>query len=439
MHKLTIFWEEKSSPYFRWYLDSGIKSLSDSSIETRAELESHEILKNDLALLTDLAKGKKVELILSNQDIHFNQVELPAKAQRHITKAIPYLIEESLAEPVDDLFIAVGEKKEQKTPVRGINRNYLNSLIQSFQSNEINLSAIYIDLDCIGKSESSYSVIINQETALITQKDENNQNYHHVWSCQLNEFSWLVQKQLAELDEELPVAIPMQIISANLQQAEIFQQQLPMSRFASEIISVDSIEEYLLANDSQSTRINLLQAEFAIKQKNSGLRIFLTQVASLIGLVLFAYVFYQGSQWFTLNSEYEKLKQQKSVLWKQAFPNKKYRESKAEKSFRNSLKELSGGQGDSAFLPMLSSVIEKIDNLQQLYPTNISYDSVRNEIRLDLIAKELDILNSYKEALQKINYQVESGSATTRGDGYSSRVIVRKNKDNKSVDKKNKA
>lgn len=425
MNKLSIFWEAKTSPYLRWYLTDDNKVVEDLTAETGlqeqaiSQLESHQLLKSDLELLTNMAKGKKVELILNGYDVHLDQVELPTTAKRHISKAVPYLIEEFVAEPIDDFFIAQGEKnKQQQIPVRAIRREYLQSILQAFKKAEIQLKAVYLELDLLAIPQQGFTAVIKDDALLVIQDDQIS------WQCDRQEFSWLIEKKLQAMDEELPVAIPLQIITE--QQNEItedFINQLPTGRFATEITQVKSVEQWVL--ESKNKPINLLQGEFAVKSENSRLKNLLTQVASIAAVVLVAFLLYQASQWFSLHQQYQKLSAQKAVLWKQAFPGEKYPRN-SDRVLASRMKQLAGANQQNAFLAMLSSVSSQIEDLQKLYPTNISYDAIDGEIRLDLIAKELEGLNQYKEKLKQAGFDTEGGSATQRGDGYASRLTVRR-------------
>ena len=123
MNKLTIFWGDKNAQSFRWYIENS-KNTEQTS-KAIHDLESKEILKADLNVLADMAEGASVRLVISSNDVHINQVDMPNKAQRHLRKAVPFLLEEQLAESVDDVFIAIGERlKIQKTPVRAISSKY---------------------------------------------------------------------------------------------------------------------------------------------------------------------------------------------------------------------------------------------------------------------------------------------------------------------------
>ncbi|MCW8875815.1 MAG: type II secretion system protein GspL [Kangiellaceae bacterium] len=415
MTKLTIFWGERSDSTFYWYVDKP-QEITSKAIPL---LEEHEILKADLACLADIAMHSQVELVLPFNDVHFNQVELPNKAQRHLRKAVPFLLEEQLAESVDDVFIAVGERnKSGQTPVRAIELEYMNEIDAAFKEAEISLKKISIDLDNVDLNAEAATVVLIGEQVLFVDQENSR------WGCNKLDFPWLIQKHLINDDEEdLPVAIPLNVVAKEALDFQLFEQSLPAGRFAANEVLIDSAYQYLAETKEES--INLLQGDFEPKVENSPLRRLITKAAVIFAIVFTANLLYQGSMVFTLSAQAENLDSHKEVLWKQIFPRRKMPKN-ANRQIRSRIKALSGGKGDDAFLVMLESVTEKITDLSKLYPTNISYDASRNELRLDLIGNEYETLNAYRDTLTQAGFQVDMNSATERGEGYSSRFIVKK-------------
>lgn len=417
MNRLTIFWGEKNSPNLHWQLSS--PEQTGNVAKAIHALDSHEILKADLACLAEIANNNIVELILSSSDIHYAEVKIPSKAQRHLRKVIPYLLEEEFAEPIDQIFIATGGiTNNGKIAARGINLDYLKSLLKAFELAEIKLDKVVVDLDLLQQPESGYLVVLLNDTILVSQQDEVS------WCCHKDDFSWLVQKQITQQNEdELPVAIPMIILSDNSDNCQLFSNNLPAGQFAPRVEMVGSVLEELCK--SEKNVINLLQAEFAKKEDNSPLKGMLKKVAMVAAILFFSQVVYLASQRMVLEQQKTLLSKQKTALWKQAFPTRKV-PANQDKALRSYMKTIGSSVGENSFLSMLKSVSENITDLEKIYPTNISYESARNEIRIDLIAEDLSTLNQYRDDLKKHGHKVEMSSATQRNDGYSSRLIIRR-------------
>lgn len=421
MAKLVLFWGKKDDQLFSWRLSHSQKndpSKVSDFLPENYQLESKEILKADLACMADMAQSNSVTLVLSSIDVATAQVDVPNKAQRLLRKAIPYMLEDEFANSVDDLFFAYSERNANNLlPVRAIERNYLESLLELFRLAEINLFEIIVDIDLLSPPQEGVKLMVNGSQCL-TVDDKNER-----WHCHPDDFSWLIQKQisLGDTDEALPVAIPMDIYSE--QPSDKFVHQLPVGRFAPEHHQVADLLEFVLGQEQKG--INLLQAEYEPKKENSKLTGFLLRVASIAGFVLITHLIYQGVNIYSLSEKKQQLDAQKITLYKQAFPGTK-RIRNPEKSMRTYIKGLGSSSGDGDFLSLLTSSSELLTDMSKIYPTNINYDNTRSELRIDVIASDLVILDQYAQALAASGHKVEKSSETKRGDGYSSRLIIRK-------------
>jgi len=416
MSQLTLFWGNKEDTSFYWKISQN--ATSDESQQATHQLESKEILKADLACVADMAASSNVTLVLSCRDVVNGQLEVPNKAQKLLRKAVPYMMEDEIATSVDELFFALADKSENsRLNVRAIDRNYLDSLLEQFSEAEIKLSQVVIDIDLVSRPEDGLTMVLMNDQCLVVDQDNNR------WHCHQDDFNWLIQKQLSDLESEqdMPIAIPMQIVAQ--QETDRFIHALPVGRFAIEQTASEDINDYLLNNTNRP--LNLLQAEYEPQKESSQLMSFIQKVATLAGIILLSHLVFQGANIYTLSETKEQLEKQKVTLFKQAFPgNKNVR--RPEKDMRIYVKSLGGASGDGGFLSLLYSTSESLTDLTKIYPTNISYDRARNELRVDVIASDLVVLDQYSAELRGKGHTVEKSSETQRGDGYSSRLTISK-------------
>lgn len=420
MSKLTLFWGEKDDLSFTWLLNGNQNNDQSNSSLNQLEtyqLESHEILKADLSCIADMAESKMVTLVLSSTDVVAAQVEVPNKNIRLLRKAVPYMLEDEVAISVNELFFAFADKiPDNQLSVRAIDRTYLESIIDHFKSAEIKLFEILTDIDLILPPEEGLKLIVSDTTCLSVDQDNKR------WHCHPDDFSWLIQKQISsdDTEDELPVAIPLDIYSK--QEMDVFIHQLPIGRFAVQSHQLDDISEFLLQENAPG--INLLQAEYEVKKESSQLSGFLSKVAMIAGFVLLTHLVYQGVNIYSLSEKKGQLDAQKYTLYKQAFPGKR-KVSNPYKAMKGDAKLLGSSGDGGGFLSLLSSASNELTDINKVRPTNISYENIRGELRMDVIASDLVVLDQYADALRKNGHTVEKSSETQRGDGYSSRLTIR--------------
>ncbi len=436
MTNLIVFWGEKSDSSFTWMSDGEGVQSENAHIDNpdSYHIRTSDLLKADLSCLADMLGDGSVTLVVSCKDIVAAQIEVPNKAQKLLRKAIPYILEDEIASPVDDLFFAFLHKDENGLlPVRAIAREYLENLIETFNKAELKLDRILVDIDLMSSLKEGMSVLIHHSECLIVESNNNR------WNCFSDDFSWLIQKQLAKRqtgtlkdpatsEEIMPIAMPLDLYTT--QSADKFIRNLPVGRFAVENHLLDNAQHFFAENlqKQNDKAIDLLQAEYEPKRENSQITNFLLRVASIFGVVLLTHVIYQSVQLYTLSDKKDQLEMQKLTLYKQAFPSRKTPSSagRAVKSMRSYVKSLGGGSSEGGFLSLLSSSSEKLTDLTKIYPTNINYDSGRNELRMDVIATDLVVLDQYADELRKSGHKVSKSSETQTGDGYSSRLTINK-------------
>lgn len=454
MKNLVLFWGEKSDESFTWVIEEADNSLASATniaesnrdsrlqsdlVRSQYAIEKNELLKDDLSCLSDMLGEGSVTLLISAKDVVVTQVPVPNKAQKLLRKAIPFILEDEVASPIDKLFFAFSTKnKSNLLPVRAIDKNYLEEIVRLFNNAEIKLAKILVDIDIVRSPEEGLSVVLNNSECLVVDKDENR------WHCHQKDFSWLTQKSIeqqstdtkkneknnsdeARIDEDsMSVAMPLELISS--QEMDQFERGLPVGRFITEHNIVENIQTYLTQQltNINGTEVNLLQAEFEPKKENSQIFGFLAKVALVSGLVLITHLVAQTVSLYTLTEKKAQLEQQKLTLYKQAFPSRKLPNSgaRATKNMRAYIKSIGGGGNDIGFLSLLNSSSEKLLDLNKIYPTNISYDNAKSELRIDLIASDLIVLDKYAEDLRASGHKVAKSSETQTGDGYSSRLTI---------------
>ena len=85
----------------------------------------------------------------------FASVEPPAGQTKYLQKAIPYLLEEQLAEPVEELHFAVFEKvkgqkvKGQQVPVGMVRKTLLQNWLDQFAKHQFNVTSVVPDMLCL--------------------------------------------------------------------------------------------------------------------------------------------------------------------------------------------------------------------------------------------------------------------------------------------------
>ena len=87
----------------------------------------------DLSDLTHYAQGRQLILLVSTANLVLTQVDIPAGANRQLESMLPFLLEDDIAQDVDELHFTVLAKQDGKANVCGIDHSWLEAIIADFR------------------------------------------------------------------------------------------------------------------------------------------------------------------------------------------------------------------------------------------------------------------------------------------------------------------
>ena len=91
-----------------------------SHVNNQGELTSR-ITSGSLDDAAVVAAQHKVIVLLDSSNVHLNHVQLPTSNRQKMLRAIPYALEEQLAEDIEDFHFVIGKTDPHYgTPVAGI-------------------------------------------------------------------------------------------------------------------------------------------------------------------------------------------------------------------------------------------------------------------------------------------------------------------------------
>ena len=143
-------------------------ALLDSAGHCQAggEADSQDDIEQTLAqnatehsLLIGLIPGDEAAFCLAN---------IPAKQQRFIAQALPYAVEEQLAQDIETLHLALGNGGNQGYRVAAIDRERMNNWFSVFSGwRDLTLSGIYADASLLSPEADGWSACVDGEVTML--------------------------------------------------------------------------------------------------------------------------------------------------------------------------------------------------------------------------------------------------------------------------------
>ena len=367
----------------------------------------------DWAKVRSLAKGRKVVLLLPNSEVVLTTVNIPSKNKKQLHQAIPYALEDTLAEDIENLHFAIHQKTVLgDSHVAIINRDRLDFFIDLLRKKSIPVHFILPLLLAQPFQQKGWS-ILQQPTNL---------NGNQPVTVRLSEFDgFTCDKNLLPLflTEQLEKSSP-EVLTSNIEINEIPEdlQALTLVKADPSVVQYKSIESAL--------PLNLLTG-FVSHKKESNFNwkawrppIVLASLVTATGLGIL------GWQNNVLQQEKMQLNQKMDDLFLSVFPESRITAvgQSADRMSIN-LKELKKGVVEivESPLPLISNIAPLLKSYKDLTLKEIRYQE--NALMMVMQSPNLTRIEAFKkEAATKSKLKVSVKSSTTTANKVEAILII---------------
>lgn len=379
--------------------------------------------------LTAKAQQRLVNVFVPGSDVLLKRVSMPTKSQRAIRAAVPYMLEDELAQDVDDLFFAyadmASDDDENNCFVAIVERAQMQVWLTWLANANIRVKTLQPEVLAMPYTKGQWSAIALDSSA----NSASNATSNKVNQIVLRQGEW----QGCTLDSEAWTFAAEHILSKQTHSKSSDGQQeknvvtvntyseLPTLQSLSSHIAVNKCEEELplalFAQHSQRSSFNLLQGEFKLREKRSlGLTNWLW-AAGIAMCALLLNVGYTSTLLWQLSTQQVQVEEQIIARYKKTFPaTKRVRIGTIKSQLNKKMAQLGGASESSGFLAMLSKVQPAFAKVPTLKPESLKFDSKRQELRLQAVANDYKHFEQFKAALNRANLTVKQGAQKNQGE-----------------------
>ena len=375
-----------------------------SHVNNQGELTSR-ITSGSLHDAADFAEQHKVTVLLDSTNVHLNHVQLPTSNRQKMLRAIPYALEEQLAEDIEDFHFVIGKTDSHYgTAVAGIRKDIIDKLIATFHQAGITIDAIIPDAICSPVAPDQWSVLLHGDKALV-------------------QFEALIGTVIDTVN--LPL-----LLKASLEQTENKPEKIACFHLDGEqpdsaLKQIDSDVEIIniaynthplvvfCGEYSKAKSLNLLQGKYKPRRKSSGHWYRWRLAASLAAVWLLLYL---GINLFELNrleARNSEMTAQIESIYKRSFPGSK-RIINPRVQMEQKLNELRGGGGPqgSQFLALLTDSVTVITNQKDIQAQSIDFRNNRMDIGLTgTNLQSVETLNKQLNSNNNLKAEITSSTA----------------------------
>ncbi|WP_371187742.1 type II secretion system protein GspL [Thalassotalea maritima] len=380
--------------------------------------------KAQLIELATKAQGRDVKVLVNSQAIGFKALQVPGKNSRAWQTAAPYMLEEELANDVEQLFFAYGSKPkdyhgDENVFVAWLAHNQLQQWLTWFDEAGIKVTHMIPDVLCMPQHQAASMVNIADQCLL---RIDGFSGFVVDKSLLPMALEQLAVSRGARLDTSSDQPVPPRLTVHNYGEPSLAIEHQAITWQAQPL----ELPMLLLAKEASKQSFNLLQGQYQVKKQQSPVMKNWLWVTGLASVALLLTVLGKVVELQQLDNQYAQVSEQIERRYKQAFPNtKRVRLATVKSQIQRRLAEFGSSAGDESFLSMLNDLQPAFASATSIKPTSIRFDSKRQELRLSVEGKDYQSFEKFKQQLESANFDVQAGAQNNQGDQITGSFSIR--------------
>ncbi|WP_428775594.1 type II secretion system protein GspL [Vibrio sp.] len=399
------------------YLVVRLNSQRTDAIQWLVWSESrHEVIASgelagwhELDRLTEYADKRQTIVLLSAKQTILRSVDIPAGASRQFESMLPYLLEDEIAQDVEQLHFTLLAKQQGQALICALDRIWLETLLAECKALGIEIKRVLPDVLALPLNPEGLSAVEIAGQWLIRKGEYSGISVDHDWFAMLAASDWVKQEQ-----QFLPLVAYSPLPELQLDPQQEWQQG------EAELVM------QLLAEQAIKSRVNLLTGPF--KPKSSVWRYWSiwrkAAVAALVLLVISAASsLLQIHQYQTQADQY---RAESERIFRAALPgkNKIPTVSYLKRQMDDELAKLGGGGDQNVLMNWLLKLPVTLRKVEDMNLLSVKYDGSRQELRLQAQSKDFQSFEQARVELAQY-FQVDQGQLSRSGEWVNGTFVLK--------------
>lgn len=361
------------------------------------------------------------------------QVSVPGNQTRYVQQALPFAVEDQIAQDIDDMHLVLGEKsKTGEFRVIGIDRDLFSNLFDDLNDQDLlgSLKSIYLDSDLIDLEQNTLKIILSANESFVIE-----QNRQAICMHNGNLIPYLDALFMAPEEGETQEQKTVEIIldktvqdSSKMLIAEIEQYPHVVIQV---IKSPETAFEYLCTHffKLKKTPLNLCQGNYQVSSKSKSVWAKWRAVALIAGLGFLLQLGLFVGEGIYLNDQAALVSHNALTEYQKAVGGaKNVSIDKLPRIIKGQLNQLSeGGVTKLDFLDLLGESGNQFNSSAfktSLTFRSINYSEQRGELMLEMHAKSFEQLEALKKAIVDSGLNAKISSAVQEKEYFKGRISV---------------
>ncbi|MEZ8435651.1 type II secretion system protein GspL [Vibrio splendidus] len=381
-------------------------STSQQEVIASGELSSWEQLDE----LTPYAEKRSCIALLPGNECLIKRVEIPKGAARQFDSMLPFLLEDEVAQDIEDLHLTILDKDASHATVCGVDREWLKHALELFREANIIFRKVLPDTLAVPFEEQGISALQIDQHWLLRQGHSQRQGNYQAVSISEAWLPMFLQSDWVAAGEEEQATT---IFSYTAMPSDDVQQQSGLEWQAKPAELVMS----LLSQQAITSGVNLLTGTFKTKSSFSKYWRVWQKVAIAACLLVAVIVTQQVLKVQQYEAQAEAYRAESERIFRAVLPGKQRIPtiSYLKRQMNDEAKKYGGsGEGDS-LLGWLALLPETLGQVKTIEVESIRYDGNRSEVRLQAKSSDFQHFETARVKLEE-KFVVEQGPLNRNGD-----------------------
>jgi general secretion pathway protein L len=372
------------------------------------------------------AVGAHVTVLVPAEEVVLAKASLPAMKGQKLIKAVPYALEEQLADDVEDVHVAIGHRDEEGRLANAVvSRNTIDHWLDQLKAAGLNpdvMSPEVFGVSWIEEADkANWSLVVNASQALLRTGAQSGLAFDAI------NLIPVLQAGLNVAGDTPPSTLSVVSCSGDLLDDISIQDELTqLCQDHSIKLSIQHTEEpcdVLLARDfDERNAINLLQGDYSRKQQMGRLLRPWRPTLILAAIWLVLQFSMLGVDYAHLSKLDDKQQTEIESLFKQAMPGSRLVKGSEKTLMEQRLESLRSGGSGNGMLGLLARSGEVFKQTSGTHLRSLRFKD--NKLDVDMDLPDLQTLDKLKQGLKDAGLNVEIVSASSREGKVESRLSL---------------
>lgn len=354
-----------------------------------------------LSTLTERAANRAVDVLVPASSITLTAVELPEKGQRQAIKALPFMLEENLAQDVEELHFVVGPREGDALNIAVVAHEQMQNWIEWLAEAGLKAKCIVPDCLALPLAECDWAAITFGQEILLRTGQGSGVSLEQEW------LEMALPQLLPDSEEATTVAGYTELALAG---TDIKAQPLDLPML-------------VLARGMLNAPMNLLSGVYQPKREYGKHLSLWRNAAIVFAVVVVLALVNKGLNIHQMNAKADVVRLQSEQIYKQVVPGSS-RVVNLRAQMDSHVRKMQGGGSGTEFFSMLEGTQAAFEQVQDLKPTTLRFDSNRGELRMQIKAKNYAQIEKFKEIISR-TYKLDGGAMNSGESEVTSTLTIR--------------